>query len=145
MERWIRWLAVVPVALTAATIVQIGSAAVIHSVLMLVFGYPDWLGSASRILASPLMGSVLVSTVWCVAPQAKMRFAALALFVLIIWGGRLTLAAILSDGSFFSSLIGLAGVTGGLAAFGLIRSRDSFRPGFDEGRSWRVRYMRDDG
>lgn len=125
--RWIRWLAVTPVALTAAAVVQIGSAAVFRSALALVFGYPDWLSPASGSLAAALMGAVLVLTAWWLVPGAKLRIAALALVALAVWAGRLTLLALIGDGSLWSSGIGLSGVAGGVAAFGWLRSRDSFR------------------
>ena len=145
MERWIRWLIVLPLALISAAIVQIGSNAVAQSALSVIFGFPDWLGPVSRSLASMLMGASFVVSVWWLVPTDKTRFAALSVFVLVVWGGRLTLTAIFTDGSPWSSVIGLAGVVGGIATFLLVRGHGSFQPSIERGGSWRSGFTQNDG
>jgi len=117
----IRWLAILPCALLATAIVQIGSEGVFRYALVVSVGLESWTGGVAKTLAAVLMGAIFVSVAWCVAPRAKFLVSALALAAVILWGGLLMLDSLKQDSPGWLLAMGLCGITGGTLMFELAR------------------------
>ena len=118
---WIRWLAIVPCALLATVIVQVGSEAVFRYALIVSVGFESWTGGVAKTLAAVLMGAIFVSMAWCIAPRAKALVSALALATVVLWGGFLMLDSLQDDNPAWLLTMGLCGISGGSLAFELAR------------------------
>jgi hypothetical protein len=114
---WIRWCAVLPCALLATVIVQIGAEAVIRYVLVASVGLESWTPWVAKGVASLLMAAVFISFVWCIAPRAKFQVAGLALAAVIVWGASLVLRSFEENNPDWLLAMGVAGAVGGLLAF----------------------------
>ena len=118
---WIRWLAVVPIALLATVIVKIGSEAVFRYVLVVMTGLEPWTPWVAKGLASLLMGAVFVLAVRCIAPYAKVIVSALALGAVIVWGAAQILGSLEVGGLTAPVAMGFGGVLGGALVFETMR------------------------
>lgn len=118
-----RWVATPLSAVLGALVTQIVVFQLLGLLLCKTFGLPPsgaiiW---ATKTVTSAFMGAAFVSLVWLLAPQRKLQATAVALGVVILWGGTLMVGAF--EHGFFGWLfaMGLAGIAGGGVAFWLGR------------------------
>ena len=118
---WFRWLAMVPIALFATVVVQVGVHSVFHSALLAGFGRRAWTIWAAKSIAAPFMGAIFAAVVWRLAPRDKVVVGSLALAAVVLWGVTLIVGSF--ERGFFLWLfaMGLLRVVGGSVVFEVAR------------------------
>jgi hypothetical protein len=127
--RGTRWAATPVVAMLGTLLVQV---AVFKATIELVYatvgigpgGSAFW---AVKTFTSIFMGGAFVALASWAAPEVKLRAAAVALVVVLLWGSRLMLNAF--DHGFMGWLFatGAAGIAGGAWGFWIVQKRSAAR------------------
>ncbi len=120
--RGVRWAAAPIAGAQAARVVQL---AVYRAALELLeatvqIRSGDWIWAA-KAFTSLLMGAAFVAVVWWVAPAAKRHAGAVALVLVVVWGGRLIVSGLGDAGIPWLVLMGTVGILGGTVALSIAR------------------------
>lgn len=127
--RGTRWAATPAVAMLGTLVVQVG---VFKATIELVDatvgigpgGSAFW---AVKTFTSIFMGAAFVALACWTAPGVKLRAAAVALCVVLLWGGRLMLAAFDHEFMVWLFAMGVAGIAGGALGFWIVQRRVAAR------------------
>ena len=125
---WFRWITIVPVALFATVVVQVGTQSVFLTALLAGFGRQSWTIWAAKSIAAPFMGAVFVAVVCWLAPRRKVLLGSLALVAVVVWGVTLMVGSFEHGFLAWLFAMGLSGVVGATLTFEVARRSSSSRP-----------------
>jgi hypothetical protein len=122
----LRWLIMIPAALLASRVTQDVVFQLAGLLLFAAVGREGWGWTtwAGKCAATPFMGASFVAAVWWLAPVRKAFATAVALGVVVLWGGMLMFGAFaqgIADFNGWLFAMGLSGVLGGVVTWWLAR------------------------